>query len=90
MKPVILVVGALIVLVGLIQNGATMSIARANSAMSVTGLGVFCLGASLYFIAWPMSTDEQQNRRFNPDSAWFAVYLVLAVSTACWVWLLLR
>ncbi len=90
MKLVILVVGALIVVVGLIQNGATMTIARSNSAMSVTGLGVFCLGASLYFMAWPLSRDEEQKRRFNSDSAWFAVYLVLAASTACWVWLLLR
>ena len=90
MKLVILVVGALIVVVGLIQNGATMTIARSNSAMSVTGLGIFCLGASLYFMAWPVSTDEQQKRRFNSDSAWFAVYLVLAVSTACWVWLITR
>ncbi len=90
MKLVILVVGALIVLVGLIQNGATMTIARSNSAMSVTGLGVFCLGASLYFMAWPVSRDEEQNRRFNPNFAWFALYLVLSVSSVGWIWLLLR
>ena len=90
MKLGILVVGVLIIVVGLIQNGATMTIARANSAMSVTGLLVFCLGASLYFIAWPVSTNEEQKRRFNPEFAWFAVYLVLAASSGCWIWLLLR
>ncbi len=90
MKLVILVVGVLIIIVGFILNGATMTIARSNSAMSVTGLLVFCLGASLYFIAGPVSRDEEQKWRFNPNFAWFALYLVLSVSSVGWIWLLLR
>ncbi len=90
MKHVILVVGVLIIVVGIIVNGASMSIARAGSAMSLTGLLVFCLGASLYFIAWPVSRDEERNWRFNRNFTWFALYLVLSASNAAWAWLLLR
>ncbi len=85
MKLVILLVGVLLIVIGLIRGGMTLF-----NNFAAAGLLVFCLGGASYFIAWPLSRNEEQKRSFNPDFVWFSIYLVLLATSASWLWLLLR
>ncbi len=85
MKLVILLVGVLIIVVGLIRDGMSLF-----NDLAAVGLLVFCLGAASYFIAWPLSRNEEQKWHFNPDSVWFLIYLVVLATSGSWLWLLLR
>ena len=85
MKLVILLVGALLVVFGLIRDGVNL-----YNEFAAAGLLVFCLGGASYFIAWPMSRDEEQKWHFNPDSVWFLIFLVVLATSGSWLWLLLR
>ncbi len=85
MKPVLLLVGVLIIVIGLIRDGMSLF-----NDLAAVGLLVFCLGGASYFIAWPLSRDEEHKRRFNPEFVWFSIYLVLLATSASWLWLLLR
>jgi hypothetical protein len=57
---------------------------------AAAGLLLFCLGGASYFIAWPLSRDEEQKWCFNQDFVWFSIYLVVLVTSLSWLWLLLR
>ena len=85
MKRVVLLVGVLIIVIGLIRYGMSLF-----NDLAAVGLLVFCLGGAIYFIAWPFSRDEEQKRRFNPDFVWFSIYAIVLVTSASWLWLLLR
>jgi hypothetical protein len=85
MKRVVLLVGVLIIVIGLIRESRIL-----YSDFVAAGLLVFCLGGASYFIAWPFSRDEEQKRRFNPDFVWFSIYAIVLVTSASWLWLLLR
>ena len=85
MKLVILLIGVLIIVVGLIRDGMSLF-----NDLAAVGLLVFCLGAASYFIAWPLSRNEEQKWHFNPDSVWFLIYLVVLATSGSWLWLLLR
>ena len=81
-KPIILVIGAVVFVVGMIRSGPSV-----GNEWAAVGLLIFSLGASSYFVALPVSKDEQQRRRFNTDFAWLVIYL--GVSVICMVWLAL-
>lgn len=81
-KPVILVIGAVVFVVGMIQSGLSV-----GNRIAALGLLIFSLGASSYFMALPVSKDEQQRWRFNSDFAWLVIYV--GVSMICIVWLAL-
>ncbi len=85
MKRVILLVGVLLVVIGVIRDGMSLF-----NNFAAAGLLVFSLGGASYFFAPPLSRDEEQKWRFNPDFVWFSIYLVLLVTSASWLWLLLR
>ena len=85
MKLVILMVGVLLAVIGLIRDGMTLF-----NVFAAAGLLVFCLGGASYFIVWPLSRDEEQKWRFNPDFAWLLIYLVVLATSVPWLWLLLR
>ncbi len=85
MKLVLLLLGVLLIVVGLIRDSRIL-----YSDLAAVGLLVFCLGGASYFIAWPFARDEEQKRRFNPDFVWFSIYLIVLVTSACWLWLLMR
>ena len=85
MKIVLLLVGVLIIIIGIIRDGMSLF-----NDLAAVGLLVFCLGGAIYFIAWPLSRNEEQKWRFNPDFVWFSIYVVLLVTSASWLWLLLR
>ncbi len=85
MKLVILLVGALLVVFGLIRDGVNL-----YNEFAAAGLRVFCLGGASYFIAWPLSRDEEKKWRFNPDFAWLSIYLAVLASSVFWLRLLLR
>ena len=81
-KPVILVIGAIVFVVGMIQSGLSV-----GNELAALGLLIFSVGASSYFLALPVSKDEQQRWRFNPDFAWLVIYV--GVGVICVVWLAL-
>ena len=85
MKLVILLFGVLLIVIGLVRDGMTLF-----NDFAAAGLLLFCLGGASYFIAWPLSRDEEQKWRFNQDFVWFSIYLVVLVTSASWLWLLLR
>ncbi len=85
MKVVILLVGALLIVIGLIRDGLTLF-----NNFAAFGLLLFCLGGASYFIAWPVSQNEEQKWRFNLDFAWFFIYLVVIATSVYWLRLLLR
>ncbi len=84
MKLVVLVVGALLLISSIIWGGLSV-----GNDFAAAGLFLFCLSASSYFIAWPVSRDEEQNWRFNLDFAWFSIYLLVSAISAMWLILLL-
>ena len=81
-KPVILVIGAIVFVVSMIQRGLSV-----GNDLAAVGLLIFSLGASSYFMAWPVSKDEQQRRCFNTDFVWLLIYV--GVSAICIGWLAL-
>ena len=85
MKLVILLLGVLLIVIGLVRDGMTLF-----NDFAAAGLLLFCLGGASYFIAWPLSRDEEQKWRFNQEFVWFSIYLVVLVTSASWLWLLLR
>ena len=85
MKLVILLIGVLIIVVGLIRDGMSLF-----NDLAAVGLLVFCLGAASYFIAWPLSRNEERKWRLNSDFVWFSIYLLVLATSASWLWLLLR
>jgi drug/metabolite transporter (DMT)-like permease len=85
MKLVIVLLGVLLMVVGLIRESRIF-----YSDLVAAGLFVFCLGGASYFFTWPFARDEEQKRRFNPDFVWFSIYLIVLVTSACWLWLLMR
>ncbi len=52
------------------------------------GLLLFSLTASTYFLAWPLSRDDERNWRFNTKFVWLSIYLIVAALCAIWLWLL--
>ena len=85
MKLVILLLGVLLIVIGLVRDGMTLF-----NDFAAAGLLLFCLGGASYFIAWPLSRDEEQKWRFNQDFVWFSIYLVVLVTSLSWLWLLMR
>ena len=85
MKVVIPLIGALLIVIGLIRDGLTLF-----NNFAAVGLLLFCLGGASYFIAWPLSRDEEKRWRFNPDFAWLSIYLVVLATSVFWLRLLLR
>ena len=81
-KPIVLIIGAIIFVVGMIQSGLSV-----GNRLAALGLLIFSVSASSYFMALPVSKDEQQRWRFNTDFAWLVVYV--GVSLICIVWLAL-
>ena len=85
MKLGVVLLGVLLIVVGLILDSRIL-----YNDLAAAGLLVFCLGGASYFIAWPFARDEEQKRRFNPDFVWFSIYLIVSVTSASWLWLLMR
>ena len=85
MKLVLVFLGILIIVIGLVRDGMTLF-----NEFAAAGLLVFCLGGASYFATWPLSRDQEQKRRLNIDFVWFSIYLFLLVTSASWLWLLLR
>ena len=85
MKLVIPLIGALLIVIGLIRDGMTLF-----NTLAAVGLLLFCLGGASYFLAWPLSRNEEQKWRFNLDFAWLSIYLVVLATSAFWLQLLLR
>ncbi len=85
MKLVVVLLGVLLIVVGLIRDSRIL-----YNDLAAAGLLVFCLGGASYFVTWPLSRNEEQKWRFNPDFVWFLIYLVLLVTGASWLWLLNR
>ncbi|MCH7805022.1 MAG: hypothetical protein IH937_13205 [Acidobacteria bacterium] len=83
MKLVILLVGALVVLLAVILDNV-----NERNDWLAAGLILFSLTASTYFLAWPVSRDDQRNWRFNTKSVWLFIYLMVAAVCAMWLWLL--
>ncbi len=84
-KPVILSIGVIVFLVGLIRSGLSV-----GNALAALGLLIFSLGASSYFMAWPVSKDEQQQWCFNADFVWLLIYIGVSVICIGWLALLSR
>jgi len=82
-KLVILLVGALVVLLAVILDNV-----NERNDWLAAGLILFSLTASTYFLAWPVSRDDQRNWRFNTKSVWLFIYLMVAAVCAMWLWLL--
>jgi hypothetical protein len=85
MKLVIILLGVLLIVIGLVRDGMTLF-----NNFAAAGLLLFCLGGASYFIAWPLSRDEEQKWSFNRDFVWFSIYLVVLSTSSSWLWLLLR
>jgi len=77
----ILVVGALVVVIAVILDG----VSERNDWLGA-GLLLFSLTASTYFLAWPVSRDDERKWRFNPKFVWLSIYLIVAA--VCSMWLL--
>ncbi len=84
-KPGILIIGAIVFVVGLIRSGLSV-----GNVLAALGLLVFSLGASSYFLVWPVSKDEQQRRCFNTDFVWLLIYVGVSVICIGWLALLSR
>jgi uncharacterized membrane protein YcjF (UPF0283 family) len=84
-KPGILIIGAIVFAVGLIRSGLSV-----GNVMAALGLLIFSLGASSYFIAWPVSKYGQQHWRFNTDFVWLLIYVGVSVICIGWLALLSR
>ena len=82
-KLVILLVGALVVLLAVILDNV-----NERNDWLAAGLILFSLTASTYFLAWPVSRDDQRNWRFNTKSVWLSIYLMVAAVCGMWLWLL--
>ena len=85
MKLVVVLLGVVLIIIGLIRDSRIL-----YNDFVAAGLLVFCLGGASYFVTWPLSRNEEQKWRFNLDFVWFSIYLVVLVSSASWLWLLLR
>ena len=83
MKLVLLVVGALVVVLASILDDL-----NERNDWFAAGLLLFSLTASTYFLAWPVSRDDERNWRFNPKFVWCSIYLIVAAVCAMWLWLL--
>ncbi len=83
MKFGILVVGALVVVLSVILHDVN----ERNDLLGA-GLLLFSLTASTYFLAWPVSRDDERKWRFNPKFVWLSIYLIVAALCAIWLWLL--
>lgn len=81
-KPTFLLIGAVVFVVSMIQSGPSV-----GNRWAALGLLIFSVSASSYFMALPVSRDEQQRWRFNTDFAWLVIYV--GVSVICIVWLAL-
>ena len=83
MKLVTLVVGALVVVFAVILD----EVNERNDLLGA-GLILFSLTASTYFLAWPVSRDDERKWRFNPKFVWLSIYLIVAALCATWLVLL--
>ncbi len=83
MKLGVLVVGALVVVIAVILHDVN----ERNDWLGA-GLFLFSVTASTYFLAWPVSSDDERNWRFNPKFVWLSIYLTVAAVCAMWLWLL--
>ncbi len=79
----ILVVGALVVVFAVILD----EVNERNDWLGA-GLLLFSLTASTYFLAWPVSRDDERKWRFNPKFVWLSLYLIVAAVCVIWLWLL--
>ncbi len=77
--------GALVVVIAIILDGLSE-----RNDWAAAGLLLFSLTASTYFLAWPVSRDDERNWRFNSRFVWLSIYLVVAALCAMWLWLLKR
>ena len=82
-KLVTLVVGGLVVVLAVILD----EVNERNDWLGA-GLILFSLTASTYFLAWPVSRDDEGNWRFNSKFVWLSIYLIVAVICATWLVLL--
>ncbi len=80
MKFGILVVGALVVVFAVILD----EVNERNDWLGA-GLLLFSLTASTYFLAWPVSRDDERKWRFNPKFVWLSIYLIVAALCAMWL-----
>ena len=78
-----LVVGALVVVFAVILD----EVNERNDLLGA-GLILFSLTASTYFLAWPVSRDDERKWRFNPKFVWLSIYLIVAAVCVIWLWLL--
>lgn len=85
MRLAILIIGVLLVAIGMIQDGLSE-----RNEWAAGDLFLFSWTASTYFLTWPLSRDDRQNWRFNPEFAWLLIDLVLGALGAVWLWLLFR
>ena len=85
MKLVLLAVGFLVLVFALVWEGVSV-----GNEWAAVGLFLFSVAASGYFLCWPVSRDDQQRRRFNPDFVWLFIYVGVAVISAGWFLLLMR
>ncbi len=83
MKLGTLLVGALVVVFAVILD----EVNERNDWLAA-GLLLFSLTASTYFLAWPVSRDDERNWRFNPKFVWLSIYLIVAAVSAIWLLLL--
>jgi hypothetical protein len=84
-KVVVLLVGVLVFVYGLATGGLSV-----GNQVAAGGLLLFCLTAASYFIALPVSRDEQGQWRPNFDFAWLSIYLLVATICVAWLYLLNR
>ncbi len=82
-KLVTLVVGGLVVVLAVILD----EVNERNDLLGA-GLILFSLTASTYFLAWPVSRDDERKWRFNPKFVWLSIYLIVAAVCVIWLWLL--
>ena len=84
-RVVILVIGGGVLVTGLVQSGLSV-----GNELAAAGLLLFCLTASSYFLAWPVSRDSKGTWRLNLDFAWLSIYLLVATICVGWLYLLNR
>jgi hypothetical protein len=84
-RVVILMMGAGLLVTGLVQSGLSVA-----NEWAAAGLLLFCLTASSYFLVLPAYQDSEGRWRPNLDFAWLSIYLLVAALCVFWLYLLNR